>query len=134
MNSGWFSRTGRWPGALASLAGGLVGGAAVVLLVRLVTPPVALAAVDLAAIVADQVKVLAEDTRTNPGDPAAEAGRFAERLAREARALSEDYGVIVLAAPAVVAGAPDLSPVLRRRLGLPAGAAPAGAGGVADGR
>ncbi|GAB4362296.1 MAG: hypothetical protein Kow006_33510 [Gammaproteobacteria bacterium] len=134
MNNGWFSRTGRWPGALAGLAGGLVGGAAVVLLVRLVTPPVALATVDLAAIVADQVKALAEDTRTGQGEPAAAAGRFAERLAREARALSEDYGVIVLAAPAVVAGAPDLSPVLRRRLELPAGAAPAGVGGVADGR
>ncbi|MDD3449940.1 MAG: TrbI F-type domain-containing protein [Gammaproteobacteria bacterium] len=134
MNSGWFRRTWRWPGTLPGLAGGLVGGAAVVLLVRLVTPPVALATVDLAAIVADQVKALAEDTRTGQGDPAAAAGRFAERLAREARALSQDYGVIVLAAPAVVAGAPDLSPVLRHRLGLPADAAPAGAGGVADGR
>ncbi len=98
-------------GIVCGIAGGIVALAAE----RLLAPPPALAQVDLAGLVAEHLR--------RPGlvelsdkERAEQAGRFAARLEREVGWLSDEYGAVILSAPAVLSGAPDLTPVLRRRL------------------
>lgn len=100
---------------LAALALGLVGGLGVVVAERLLTPPTTIAAVDLSALVAERV------TRPNVVDlPEAarleDAARFAKLLEREVAEMARDHGALLIAAPALLAGAPDLTDVLRARL------------------
>ena len=100
---------------LAALALGFVGGVGVVVVERLLTSPPTVAAVDLAALVAERV------TRPDVVDlPEAarleDAARFAKRLEREVGQMARQHGALLIAAPAVLAGAPDLTDVLRTRL------------------
>ncbi len=97
---------------LAGTAGGLIA----LLVDRLVFPVPELARVDLTALITDQI--------THPGlahlsdeERSHQAARFAARIEGEVNNLAQDYNTILLAAPAVVAGVPDLTPVLRARLG-----------------
>lgn len=110
-------RTGRdaMPRWLSGVLAGLVGGLAALLVQRLIFPPPALAQVDLAALVTAHIR---DAGRTDlPQDQRArEAARFATRLHSETARLANEYHTILLAAPAVVAGVPDLTPVLRRRI------------------
>jgi hypothetical protein len=92
-----------------------VAGAFVALLAqRVLDPPLAFASVDLAALVSEHLQ--ADATSGTSVDVPATAGRFAVRLEVETRRLADEYGVTLLAAPAVIAGMPDLTPMLRARL------------------
>ncbi len=101
---------------LAGTAGGLIA----LLVDRLVFPAPELARVDLAALITEQITHpglahLPDEDRSRHA--ARFAARFAARIEGEVRSLAKDYNVILLAAPAVVAGVHDLTPVLRTRLG-----------------
>lgn len=92
-----------------------VAGAFVALLAqRVLDPPMAFASVDLAALVSEHMQ--AEASGSAAADLPGTAGRFAVQLEEETRRLADEYGVTLLAAPAVIAGLPDLTPVLRARL------------------
>lgn len=100
---------------LAALALGFVGGLGVVVAERLVTPPPTIAAVDLSALVAERVTRpdvvdLPEATRLE------DASQFARQLELELAGMARDHHALLIAAPAVLAGAPDLTDVLRARL------------------
>ena len=95
--------------------GEALGGVGVVVAERLLTPPPTVAAVDLSALVAERV------TRPDVVDlPEAarveDASRFAKQLELELAGMARDHGALLIAAPAVLAGAPDLTDVLRARL------------------
>lgn len=93
---------------------GIAGALGALLAQRVLDPPLAFAAVDLAALVTEHMQA---DAASGTGaDVPATAGRFAVRLDVETRRLADEYGVTLLAAPAVIAGMPDLTPVLRARL------------------
>ena len=102
--------------AIARMAGwtacGVIGALVTLLAQRVLDPPPAFAFVDLTTLVSEHMKAQAGSAADLP----TAAHRFAVRLETETRRLSEDYGVTLLAAPAVIAGAPDLTPVLRARL------------------
>jgi hypothetical protein len=100
---------------LAALALGFVGGVGVVVAERFLSPPPTVAALDVSALVAERV------TRPDVLDlPEAarldDAARFATQLEREVRQMAREHGALLIAAPAVLAGAPDLTDVLRARL------------------
>ena len=101
--------------ALFGIACGIAGGIMALAAERLLAPPPALAKVDLAGIVSAHLKRpdLAE---LSDQERAEQAGRFAARLEQAVAALADEYDAVILSAPAVIAGAPDLTPVLRRRL------------------
>lgn len=106
----------RWTfGLLFGLAGGLIA----LLVERIVFPPVAVAQVDLNGLVNEHVQ-RPELMKLPDTERSRDAARFADRLEQETAKLSRDYHVVILAAPAVVAGAPDLTAVLRKRIAEPA--------------
>ncbi len=94
---------------------GLVGGLIALLVERIVFPPLTVAQVDLAGLVNEHVRH--PDLMKLPdAEHSMDAARFAARLEQETANLARDYRVVILAAPAVVSGAPDLTPVLRQRI------------------
>jgi len=97
---------------------GIAGGLVALLAQRLLEPPMAFAAVDLTALVTEHMKAQAS-TGGAATDIGAAAGRFAVQLDKETKRLADEYGVTLLAAPAVIAGIPDMTPLLRARLQLP---------------
>ena len=105
--------------SVQSLLFGLAGGLIVCLVERMVFPRLAVAQVDLTGLVATHIRQrdlekLPEAKRVD------EAARFAVRLEQETARLAREYRAVLLAAPAVVAGAPDLTAVLRKRSAEPA--------------
>ena len=106
----------RWTfGLLFGLAGGLIA----LLVERIIFPPVTVAQVDLSALVSEHVQ--RPDLMNLPDtERSRDAARFAARLEQETANLARDYRVVILAAPAVVSGAPDLTAVLRKRIAEPA--------------
>ena len=102
----------RWShGLLFGLAGGLIA----LLVERVVFPPLTVAQVDLAGLVNEHVH-RPELLKLPDAERSMDAARFAARLEQETANLAHDYRVIILAAPAIVSGAPDLTPVLRERM------------------
>lgn len=102
---------------VAALSLGFVGGVGVVVAERFLAPPAIVAAIDLQSLVADRI------TRADVvGLPDAarleDAEQFAARLEQEVGRLARDHGALLIAAPAVLAGAPDLTDVLRAQLEL----------------
>lgn len=100
---------------VAALALGVVGGIGVVAAERFLTPPTMVAVVDLSALVAERVTRpdvvdLSEAARLE------DAASFARRLEREVGRIAEEHGALLIAAPAVLAGAPDLTDAVRGRL------------------
>ena len=101
--------------SLAALALGCMGGIGVVLAERLLAPSPTVATVDLSALVTH--RVTRPDVVGLPDAARAEdAAQFASRLEREVGQLAREHGALLLSAPAVLAGAPDLTDVLRTRL------------------
>lgn len=94
---------------------GIAGGLVALLAQRVLEPPMAFAAVDLTALVTEHMKAQASIGT----DIGAAASQFAVHLDKETKRLAEEYGVTLLAAPAVIAGIPDMTPLLRARLQLP---------------
>lgn len=102
----------RWTyGLLFGLAGGLIA----LLVERIVFPPLTVAHVDLAGLVNDHVRS-PRLTKLPEAERSMDAARFAARLEKETTKLAREYRVVILAAPAIVAGAPDLTAVLRKRV------------------
>lgn len=102
----------RWiQGMLFAIAGGLIA----LLAERMMFPPFAAIQVDVAALVSEHVQ-RPELMKLSEAERSVEAARFAARLEREIARLTHEYQAVVLAAPAVVTGAPDLTPVVRTRL------------------
>ncbi len=102
--------------AVTGLMFGLVGGLLALLIARVTYPPPTFIALDLATLVGEQVQNLA--TRQDIGDAAKAqlSTAFAWQLDLQAKAMAADYHAIVLVAPAVVTGVPDLTAELRQRV------------------
>lgn len=102
----------RW---LYGLPFGLAGGLIALLVERIAFPPLTIAQIDLTSLVNEHVH--RPDLMTLPeAERSMDAVRFAARLEKETLELAREYRVVILAAPAVVIGAPDLTPVLRKRI------------------
>lgn len=102
----------RWSyGLLFGLAGGLVA----LLVERIVFPPLTVAHVDLVGLVNEHVS-RPELIKLPEAERSRDAARFAARLEKETANLAREYRVVILASPAIVSGAPDLTAVLRKRI------------------
>ena len=102
----------RW---LYGLLFGLAGGLIALLVDRIVFPPLTIAQIDLTGLVNEHVH--RPDLMKLPeAERSMDAVRFAARLEKETLELAREYRVVILAAPAVVSGPPDLTPVLRKRI------------------
>lgn len=105
----------RWSyGLLFGLAGGLIA----LLVERIAFPPLTVAQVDLAGLVNEHVH-RPELMKLPDAERSVDAARFAARLEQETANLARDYHVVILAAPALISGAADLTPVLRKRIEAP---------------
>lgn len=102
----------RW---LAGLLFGLAGGMIAILVERVVFPPLTVAQVDLTSLVNEHVRH-PDLMKRSEAERSMHAASFAARLEDETVKLAREYRVVILAAPAVVAGAPDLTAVLRTRI------------------
>lgn len=98
------------------IGAGFTGALFALFLVRIWFPSPVFIRLDLAALVAEQVQALA--SRQDDGDAAKTqlAAAFAQQLDVQSRAMAEEYHAVVLVAPAVVAGVPDLTGELRQRM------------------
>ena len=102
----------RWTyGLLFGLAGGLIA----LLVERIVFPPLTVAHVDLAGLVNEHIR-RSELMKLSKAERSMDAARFAAHLEKETAKLAREYRVVILAAPAIVSGAPDLTAVLRKRI------------------
>lgn len=102
----------RWiPGLLFSIAGGLIA----LLAEHRLFPPPTVIQLDVAALVTEHIR-RPELMKLSEAERSMDAAKFATRLEQETAKLSREYRAIILAAPAVVAGAPDLTAVLRQRI------------------
>lgn len=102
----------RWlAGALFGIAGGLIA----LLAERMLFSPPTIIQVDVAALVTEHMR-RPELMKLSESERSVDAARFAARLEQESARLAGEYKAIILAAPAVVTGAPDLTVELRKRL------------------
>ncbi|MDD3765466.1 MAG: TrbI F-type domain-containing protein [Nevskiales bacterium] len=98
---------------LFSLCAGMLGGLVVVLWARSTTPPVpSFATVDLQAVLARQLSTVDADAP----NPDRNAARYAQALERSLDEIAQDNQRVLLSAPAVVRGAPDLTPALQAEI------------------
>lgn len=81
----------------------------------LAPPPLKLATVDVAGLVAGEIARL-QETGMDANKAEAYAQLWGPLLNKSVQAMAEDYGVVLLVSPSVVAGAPDLTAVLKERL------------------
>lgn len=102
----------------SGLAFGLVGGLLALLVARLAFPPPTFIALDLAGVVKEQAQSLVAHQDMDDAGKAQASATFAKQLDVQSRAMAADYHAIVLAAPAVVGGVPDLTPELRQRVAV----------------
>lgn len=102
----------RW---LAGVLFGIAGGMIALLAERMLYHPPSIIQVDVAALVTEHMR-RPELIKLSDADRSMDAARFAARLEQETAHLAGEYKAIILAAPAVVTGAPDLTAVLRKRL------------------
>lgn len=101
---------------LVGLVSGAIGALATIACLSLLTPPrLRLATVDVTGLVASEVARLQES-----GMEAAKAEAYAELwgplLERSVQDIADEYGVVLLVNASVVAGAPDMTAVLKARL------------------
>ena len=104
------------PSAWGAL-GGIAGAGAVLVAQQLLFPPPAPATIDLARLIAAEAR-RADLARIGEHEVAAEAARAAERIRGAVSALAAERRLVVLLQGAAVAGAPDITPLVARRLGL----------------
>lgn len=102
----------RW---LAGVLFGIAGGLIALLAERMLFPPPTAIQVDVAALVAEHIR-RPELMKLSESERSMDAARFAARLEQETASLAGEYRAIILASPAVITGAPDLTAVLRKRL------------------
>lgn len=102
----------RW---LAGLLFGIAGGLIALLAERMLFPPLTTIQVDVATLVTEHMR-RPELMKLSESERSVDAARFAARLEQETARLAGEYKAIILAAPAVITGVPDLTAVLRKRL------------------
>lgn len=107
-------------GLASHLLVGIVSGAVAALTVLagqslLAPPPVRVATVDINGLVLGEIERL-QQSGMDPARAEAYAHLWGPLLDKSVQAIADDYGVVLLASPAVAAGAPDLTNVLKERL------------------
>lgn len=101
---------------LPGLGLGLAGGLLALLAARLWSPPPTFITLDLATVVGEQVQGLVVRTDMDDAGRARASALFAQQLDMQSKAMAAQYHAIVLTAPAVVWGVPDLTGELRQRV------------------
>lgn len=101
---------------IVGMVSGLVAGLATLTVQSALTPPpLKVATVDVSGIVVGEIERMQQG-----GMDAAKAEAYAHvwgpLLDKSVQDLADEYGVVLLASPAVAAGAPDLTEVLKERL------------------
>lgn len=104
------------PSAWGAL-GGAAGAGAVLVAQQLLFPAPAPATIDLARLIAAEAR-RADLARIEEREVAAAAVRAAARIRGAVSALAAERRLVVLVQGAAVAGAPDITPLVARRLGL----------------
>lgn len=102
----------RW---LAGVVFGIAGGLIVLLAERMLSPPPTIIQVDVASLVMEHIR-RPDLMKLSESERSLEAARFAAHLEEETTRLAREYQAVILAAPAVIIGAPDLTAELRKRL------------------
>ena len=102
----------RW---LAGVLFGIAGGLIALLATRMLFPPPSVIQVDVTALVTEHIRH-PELMKLSESERSVDAARFAARLEQETARVAREYKAVILAAPAVVTGAPDLTVELRKRL------------------
>lgn len=101
---------------LVGLVSGIMATLATLTIQAFAAPPaLKLATVDVAALVAAEVARL-KDARMEPVKAEAYAALWGPLLDQALRDVAEEEALVLLVTPSVVAGAPDLTGVLRERL------------------
>lgn len=114
---------------LLPLCAGALGGLAIVLAARWSAPAPAFAAVDLQSILSQRLATVSSqglDATAAQRD----AARFALALEHSLDELTVEHGAVLLSAPAVVRGVPDVTEALQRRLDVHLATAPQPATGA----
>ncbi|NNF40792.1 MAG: TrbI F-type domain-containing protein [Woeseiaceae bacterium] len=101
---------------VVGLVSGVVAALSTLVVLSLLTPPpLRVATVDVSGLVLGEIERLQQN-----GMDASKAEAYAHLwgplLDKSVQAIANDYGVVLLASPAVAAGAPDLTNELRERL------------------
>ena len=101
---------------LVGLISGVVAALSTLLVQSLLTPaPLKVATVDVTGLVTSEISRLQE-----AGMDSAKAEAYAHvwgpLLDKSVQEIADEYGVVLLVSPSVVAGAPDLTAVLKERL------------------
>ena len=110
------ARSGFRSHALVGLAGGAVAALTVLAGQSLLAPPpLRVATVDIQSLVLGEIEQLRQ-RGLDPAKAEAYAQLWGPLLDKSVQAIADDYGVVLLASPAVAAGAPDLTDVLKERL------------------
>ena len=110
------ARSGLRSHALVGLASGAVAALTVLAGQSLLAPPpVRVATVDIQSLVLGEIERL-QQRGMDPARAEAYAQLWGPLLDKSVQAIADDYGVVLLASPAVAAGAPDLTDVLKERL------------------
>jgi len=98
-----------------ALCAGIVGGLLVLSVDRLIEPPQRLATVDLQQVLAEHIESVGR--RNLDKDQAAkEAAAYGAALQASLDELEREQHALLLPAPAVLRGAPDLTDALRQRI------------------
>lgn len=101
---------------LVGLVSGIVAALATLAVQSVAAPPAPkLATVDIAGLVAAEVARL-KDAGMEPAKAEAYAALWGPLLHEALRDMAEEEALVLLVSPSVVAGAPDLTSVLRERL------------------
>ena len=101
---------------LVGLISGVIAALSTLLVQSLVAPaPLKVASVDVTGLVTSEISRL-QATGMDSAKAEAYAHVWGPLLDRSVQDIADEYGVVLLVSPSVVAGAPDLTAVLKERL------------------
>jgi hypothetical protein len=101
---------------LVGLISGVVAALSTLLVQSLLAPtPLKVATVDVTGLVTSEIARL-QETGMDSAKAEAYAHVWGPLLDRSVQDIADEYGVVLLVSPSVVAGAPDLTAVLKERL------------------
>lgn len=110
------ARSGLRSHALVGLVSGAVAALTVLAGQSLLSPsPQRVATVDIQSLVLGEIERLRQ-SGMDPARAEAYAQLWGPLLDKSVQGIADDYGVVLLARPAVAAGAPDLTDILKERL------------------
>ena len=110
------ARSGLRSHALVGLVSGAVAALTVLAGQSLLAPsPQRVATVDIQSLVLGEIERL-QQSGMDPARAEAYAQLWGPLLDKSVQGIADDYGVVLLASPAVAAGAPDLTDILKERL------------------